>query len=155
MEDTTTPISPGVALHRILRAFSEDETAFTAKAIELASAETVEVAGERFLQLAGRAEFEAFFTWLSRHADDLLSPCRWLVFGPNLGEGRGAVVPTLNHLMRLLQLIRERCPVLLDFTNQLITTGVLAKAAGVQVVAPPHHQPVAKSPSSANAAVAP
>lgn len=132
----TTLLFPSNAVRRIVRAFVADEAAFTAAAVAAGWDEPLETVQERFLNLQRSEDFNRFFSFLSRGACDLISPCHWLVFGPQLDLGNEASVPTLGQLLRLIQLVRERQPGLFDFTRQLIAGSVLGKVVGVEPAEP-------------------
>jgi hypothetical protein len=123
-------------VRRIIRAFIADESAFMAAATAAGWEEPIEEVQERFLRMVPAPEFEPFFKFLSRRAPDLISPCHWLVLGPRLDLGRETKVPTLGELLRLIQLVRERRPELLDFTRQLISGSVLREVVRVEPAVP-------------------
>jgi hypothetical protein len=90
---------------------------------------------ERFLALQGGEEFDLFFSFLSRRAPDLISPCHWLAFGVRVAQGRGAPkVPTFEQLQRVLRLVREERPLLDRFLLLLVAGSVLGKVVGGRTV---------------------
>jgi hypothetical protein len=90
---------------------------------------------ERFLALQRGEEFDLFFSFLSRRAPDLISPCHWLAFGVRLAQGRGGPkVPTFEQLQRVLRLVREERPQLERFLLLLVAGSVLGKVAGGRAV---------------------
>lgn len=130
--NTQSVFRPG-ALSTIVGAFAHNEAALRAAAREAARAESHVDVLERMLLLQQDEDFNYFFSFLSRRAPDLISPCHWMAFGVKLAEGNGAPrVPTFEQLQRVIQLVREERPQLQEFTRQLIASSVLGKVVGVE-----------------------
>ena len=132
---TTTPPSPAATVRRILLSYLADKATFMAAAEAMAREECfMEILG-RFLALHGAEEFDLFFSFLSRRAPDLISPCHWLAFGVRLAQGqRAPKMPTFEQLQRVLRLVREERPQLEGFLLLLVAGSVLGKVAGVRTV---------------------
>jgi hypothetical protein len=148
--NTNTQVPQPATLNAIIRAFAQNEAAFMADATAAGFAEPLEEVTERMLDQQQSLEFEDFFVWLSRRAENLVAPCHWLVFGPQMGLGRETEVPTFEQLQFLIQLVREHRPAWLPFTRRLITESVLAKVAGSQIIAPQVIAPQARLHSDAS-----
>ena len=124
MSRSITPNTSQVIRRLIRNLWRHEPELFIEFTLHAGKAEQVSVAQERFLKLAENPGFEPFFALLSRDANKLTSPCRWLIFGPKLVPD-SQQPPSLLQLRRLVNLVSREQPELAGFLHDLLTTSVL------------------------------